>query len=101
MFHATVEPSNKGRVGTLTDVHYSEVVLYWGVSAKNHLFYDICHTKQNTILFFNVYESTSNIVFVSTRKIPQVFEWIDLCTPLVYLLSREFTFNNYNIYIYI
>ena len=32
----TVEPLNKGQVGTLTIVHYSEVVLYWGVFAKIH-----------------------------------------------------------------
>ena len=25
----TVEPPNKSQVGTLTDVHYLEVVLYW------------------------------------------------------------------------
>ena len=35
----TVEPPNKGQVGTYTDVRYSEVVLYWGVFAKNPLFY--------------------------------------------------------------
>ena len=35
----TVEPPNKGQVGTLTNVRYSEVVLYWGVFAKNPLFY--------------------------------------------------------------
>ena len=35
----TVEPPNKGQVDTSTDVHYSEVVLYWGVFAKNPLFY--------------------------------------------------------------
>ena len=26
----TVEPLNKGQVGTSTNVHYSEAVLYWG-----------------------------------------------------------------------
>ena len=35
-----------GQVGTSTHVHYSEVVFYWGVSAKNHI---LSHTKQNTI----------------------------------------------------
>ena len=45
----TVEPLNKGQVGTLTNVHYLEVVLYWGVLAKNHLFSIVGHTKQNTI----------------------------------------------------
>ena len=30
---STVEPPNEAQVGTSTDVHYSEVVLYWGVSA--------------------------------------------------------------------
>ena len=44
--HNTVEPPNKGQVGTSTHVHYSEVVFYWGVSAKNHI---LSHTKQNTI----------------------------------------------------
>ena len=33
-FRFTVEPLNKGQVGTSTDVRYSEVVLYWGVFAK-------------------------------------------------------------------
>ena len=33
-----MEPPNKGQVCTLTDVRYSEVVLYWGVFAKNPLF---------------------------------------------------------------
>ena len=42
----TVEPPNNGQVGTLTDVRYSEVVLYWGVFAKNPLFYIfICCTS--------------------------------------------------------
>ena len=36
-----MEPPNKGQVGTLTDVRYSEVVLYWGVFAKNPSFYII------------------------------------------------------------
>ena len=31
----TGEPLNKGEVGTLTDVHYSEVVLYWEVTVVN------------------------------------------------------------------
>ena len=37
LFHTvtTVEHLNKGRVGTSTDVHYLEVVLYWWVLAKN------------------------------------------------------------------
>ena len=35
----TVEPPNKGQVGTSTEVRYSEVVLYWGVFAKNPSFY--------------------------------------------------------------
>ena len=35
----TVEPPNKGQVGTLTDVRYLEVILYWGVFAENPLFY--------------------------------------------------------------
>ena len=30
----TVEPLNNGQVGTLTLVHYSEVVLYWEVLVK-------------------------------------------------------------------
>ena len=30
----TVEPPNKGQVGTSTDVHYSKIVLYWGVVVK-------------------------------------------------------------------
>ena len=34
-----VEPPNKGQVGTLTDVHYSEVVINWGFFAKYPLFY--------------------------------------------------------------
>ena len=37
-FQSTVEPLNKGQVGTSTNVHYSEVVLYWGVFVKNPLF---------------------------------------------------------------
>ena len=37
--NVTVEPPNKGQVGTSTDVHYSEVVHYWGVFVKNPLFY--------------------------------------------------------------
>ena len=38
-----MEPPNKGQVDTSTDVHYLEVVLYWGVFANNPLFtfYDI------------------------------------------------------------
>ena len=28
----TVEPLNKGQIGTLTPVHYSEVAFYWEVS---------------------------------------------------------------------
>ena len=52
-----VEPPNKGQVGTLTNVHYSEVVLYWGVSAKNHLFCILGHTKQM--------DPRLNVVFVS------------------------------------
>ena len=47
----TVEFPNKGQVGTSTNVHYSEVVLYWGVSAKNHLFCFLGHTKQNAIYY--------------------------------------------------
>ena len=35
----SVEPRNKGQVGTSTDVHYSEVVLYWG--DLYFTFYDI------------------------------------------------------------
>ena len=35
----TVEPLNKGQVGTSTDVHYSGVVLYWAIFAKNPSFY--------------------------------------------------------------
>ena len=48
-FYYTVEPPNKGQVGTSTNVHYYEVVLFWGVSAKDHLFCILGHTKQNTI----------------------------------------------------
>ena len=45
----TVKPPNKGQIGTLTNVYYSDIV-YWGVSAKNHfLFCVLGHTKQNTI----------------------------------------------------
>ena len=36
--HATDKSLNKGQVGTSTDVHYSEIVLYWEVSTKNRLF---------------------------------------------------------------
>ena len=35
----TVEPPNKGQLGTSTNVRYSEVVLYWGVFAKNPSFF--------------------------------------------------------------
>ena len=43
---STVEPPNKGRVGTLIHVHYSEVVLYWEVSANNYsLCYILGHPK--------------------------------------------------------
>ena len=35
--HITVEPLNVGQVGISTDVHYSEVVLYWGVFVKNNI----------------------------------------------------------------
>ena len=31
----TVEPLNNGQVGALTLVHYSEVVLYWGILWSN------------------------------------------------------------------
>ena len=34
----TVEPPNNGQVGTSTLVHYSEVVLYWGVLVKKALY---------------------------------------------------------------
>ena len=43
LYYTTVEPLNKGRVGTSTNVHYLEVVLYWGVLVK-HL-----HFKNNTL----------------------------------------------------
>ena len=32
--HNTVEPPNKGQVGAWALVHYSGVVLYWGVFVK-------------------------------------------------------------------
>ena len=42
LYLTTVGPPNKGLVGTSTDVRYSKVVLYWGVSAKNRF-------RQNTL----------------------------------------------------
>ena len=34
VLHYTVEPPNKGQVGAWALVHYSGVVLYWGVFVK-------------------------------------------------------------------
>ena len=72
----TVKPTNKGQVGASTNVHYSEVVLYWGASAKYHLFYVVVHTNRilyiTTVIYLiicNGYESTSKLAFVSIRKI--------------------------------
>ena len=45
----TLEFPNKGQVGTLTDVHYSGVVLYWGFQL-NTIYSTIGKlTEQNTV----------------------------------------------------
>ena len=49
----TVEALNEGRVGTSTDIHYSDVVLYWEVSAKTHLFHIVGHTKKNSMHYYS------------------------------------------------
>ena len=38
-----VEPPNKGQVGAATLVHFSEVVLYWGVSKSLITICIVCH----------------------------------------------------------
>ena len=37
-YMTTLEPLNNGQVGTSTLVHYSEVILYWGVWSKSLIF---------------------------------------------------------------
>ena len=65
------------QVGTSTNVHYLEVVLYWGVFAKNPLFYiNFRYTVPSTKkVDFPLLHSLANIsvmqLVISTRYIPK------------------------------
>ena len=54
----TVEPQNKGQVGTWTNVRYSEVVLYCGVFVKKSfiLHFYLLHT-----LYYTFYDILDRI----------------------------------------
>ena len=79
----TVEPLNKGQVGTLTDVHYSEVALYWRVFCQYFTFYDVL----GRILLQCGYK----VVCVRIRKI---LEWIgEVKTWCIYHLEQVAIYN--------
>ena len=44
-FQDTVQPPSKGQVCSSADVHYSEVVLYWGAFTKNYFTFWVILSK--------------------------------------------------------
>ena len=55
MKYHTVEPPNKGQVGTSTDLHYLEVVLYWFFLSK--------------ILYFTFYDILGRVLLLCGYKV--------------------------------
>ena len=60
-----METLNKEQIGTSTDVHYSEVVLYWRGFAKNNLFYFLSAAY---VLFSNIYTRQNTVLIHCLKK---------------------------------